>query len=58
VVDHIIEIEAPGGCDPLDVSNLQTLCRRCHEQKSDRFAGKVYSYGKVQTQHEHGMFRF
>jgi 5-methylcytosine-specific restriction enzyme A len=56
MVDHIHEI-AEGG-DALAVSNLQTLCRSCHEKKSDRFAGKVYDYEKVQPQYEHGMFRF
>ena len=56
MVDHIHEI-ADGG-DPMEISNLQTLCQRCHNQKSDRFAGKVYDYEKVQPQYEHGVFRF
>ena len=46
VVDHAHEIKDGG--DSLAVSNIQTLCRRCHEIKSDRFAGKVYDYATVQ----------
>lgn len=34
-VDHIVEI-ARGGA-PLDPANLQTLCRRCHREKTRRF---------------------
>ncbi|MCI4329887.1 MAG: HNH endonuclease [Thermoplasmata archaeon] len=34
-VDHIVEI-ARGGA-PLDPSNLQTLCRHCHREKTRRF---------------------
>ena len=59
VVDHVVEIGTDGGgCDPLDASNLQTLCRKCHEAKSNRFKPKEYSYGKVQTQSVNAVFRF
>jgi 5-methylcytosine-specific restriction endonuclease McrA len=34
-VDHIVEI-ARGGA-PLDPANLQTLCRRCHREKTRAF---------------------
>lgn len=34
-VDHVLEI-ARGG-PPLDLANLQTLCRRCHREKTVRF---------------------
>jgi 5-methylcytosine-specific restriction endonuclease McrA len=53
MVDHIHEI-AEGG-DPLAVSNLQTLCRSCHEKKSDRFSGKVYGYDQMQRKPVNGV---
>ncbi|MGI0151009.1 MAG: HNH endonuclease signature motif containing protein [Thermoplasmata archaeon] len=34
-VDHIVEIA--GGGAPLDYANLQTLCTKCHREKTRRF---------------------
>ena len=34
MVDHIVPINKGG--EPLDISNLQSLCNRCHNQKSGR----------------------
>lgn len=33
-VDHVIPLEEHPGQDPYDPAGLQTLCRRCHADKS------------------------
>ena len=48
--DHIAEIAAGG--DPLDVANVQLLCRRCHKEKTRRFNSRghhIASPGGVLT---------
>lgn len=38
VVDHIIPIEDGG--EPLDVENLQSLCKPCHTAKTNKERGR------------------
>ena len=45
-VDHIVEV-ARGGAS-LEYSNLQTLCRACHREKTRRFAGRGRSGGEAE----------
>lgn len=39
-VDHILEIARGGAA--LEYSNLQTVCRRCHREKTREFLRKVH----------------
>ena len=34
--DHVTPLEREPGQDPYDVNGLQTLCRRCHVEKTRR----------------------
>jgi len=38
VVDHIVPMKEGGAC--LDIKNLQSLCKRCHDSKTAREDGR------------------
>lgn len=42
VVDHIVSVRSGG--DPWSLSNLQSMCSRCHDSKSGREAHASRTY--------------